>query len=92
MRYFDVLSTEGMKNRLKGMNLEEVQMNSGADTLEKALTMVPPIDFFDDRADLMTVPHRNHFQLLVSSHALEHQTDLVRHFEKVSAMPSAASL
>jgi hypothetical protein len=67
------------------MNKEEL-LSLGSTTLEDAIKKVPQIHFHDDHADLMKIPHRNHFKLIFSSHALEHQTDLVRHFEKVSAL------
>jgi SAM-dependent methyltransferase len=48
---------------------------------------VPAITHYQhDQADLASIPLKNHFQLIMSSHALEHQPDLVRHLQKVSRL------
>jgi SAM-dependent methyltransferase len=86
-KYFDVLTREGMLKMLAKMDKNERFMNSGSFDMVEVAKRVPAIIHYQhDQADLASIPLKNHFQLIMSSHALEHQPDLVRHLQKVSRL------
>jgi SAM-dependent methyltransferase len=69
-RYFDVLSREELIERARVIGIAEPQ--------------VPNIDFISDIGDLSVV--NQDFDVVLSSHCLEHQPDLVRHLQQVQAL------
>jgi SAM-dependent methyltransferase len=68
--YFDVLDQEGLRSRAKDLG-----RNPAA---------CPPIDFVSPTGDLGTVDRR--FRSIFSSHAIEHQPDLIRHLKEVERL------
>jgi SAM-dependent methyltransferase len=68
--YFDVLPQGGLIARAKSIGLDP--------------TGVPHIDWVSPSGDLSTVDRR--FDVVVSSHCLEHQFDLVRHLQGVGKL------
>jgi len=69
-RYFDVFDTEELKRRAD----EDPNPIVTADT-------VPDMHYSDPHGDITTIPET--FSEVFSSHCLEHQPDLISHFEKV---------
>lgn len=69
VRFLDVFDTETL--RAKGLEL-------GLD-----IARIPPIDYVSPGSDLDMVDDT--FDLIVSSHSIEHQTDLVRHLQSVES-------
>jgi len=63
VRYFDVLPTD---------KLREKAAEHGFDA-----SLCPEIDYYDEHADLGVISDR--FEAVVSSHAIEHQPDLIKH-------------
>lgn len=63
VKHFDVLDQAALRKRAS-------ELNRNAQT-------VPYIDFFSTKADLSVVAEK--FKLIISSHAIEHTPDLVRH-------------
>jgi hypothetical protein len=53
--------------------------------LDASLTCVYLSDV-DPNADLNTIEEKNSFAMVLSSHVVEHQLDLVRHFRAVSKL------
>lgn len=70
VKYLDLLDTEELRARA-----EALQLDAGG---------VPSIDFVSPDGSLDAVDET--FELLVSCHSLEHQTDLVGHLNEVSAL------
>ncbi|MGA9422663.1 MAG: methyltransferase domain-containing protein [Rhodanobacteraceae bacterium] len=68
VRYFDVLPTSALKEKAKLHGLDP--------------DSCPSIDFVSETADLSIVT--TEFDAVVSSHAIEHQPDLVRHLNGVA--------
>jgi hypothetical protein len=68
VRYFDVLDRDGLIERAKRLGL-------GHET-------IPHIDYVHPTGDLSVVLQK--FDIVTSSHVVEHQPDLVRHFSQVS--------
>ncbi|KIC47716.1 hypothetical protein RA29_19375 [Tateyamaria sp. ANG-S1] len=69
-RYFDVFDTEELKRRAD----EDPNPIVTADT-------VPDMHYSDPHGDISTIPET--FAEVFSSHCIEHQPDLISHFEKV---------
>lgn len=69
-RYFDVFDTETLKRRAD----EDPNPIVTADT-------VPDMHYSDPHGDIATIPET--FTEVFSSHCIEHQPDLISHFEKV---------
>jgi hypothetical protein len=67
-RYFDLLNTQGMKQKAADEGLDP--------------NTVPEIHFHHGNGDLGVVDER--FGLVVSAHVIEHQPDLIRHLRAVS--------
>ncbi|WP_226945929.1 class I SAM-dependent methyltransferase [Roseomonas sp. FDAARGOS_362] len=70
VQYFDVLSTSELVERARSL---------GVDTRN-----VPRIDFVSPIGDLSVIDRD--FDFVLSSHCIEHQPDLVRHLQRVSAL------
>ena len=68
VRYFDTLSTDGLRRRATEIGIDQ--------------TRIPEIHYVDPNGDLSIV--KEQFDYCVSSHAIEHQPDLVRHLVAVS--------
>ena len=66
-RYFDIKDKKGLINRAKEHNLDT--------------SRIPDIDYVSPTADLKIVKEK--FDLVFSSHCLEHQLDLIEHFKDV---------
>ncbi len=72
VKYFDLMSQEDLMRRAELEGLEQ--------------SSVPFIDFHHKSGDLTVI--NECFSLVVSSHVLEHQPDLVRHLQSVSSLLS----
>jgi SAM-dependent methyltransferase len=70
VKYFDVLDTEGLRQRAASIGIDAAN--------------VPDIDFYDATGSLDAVNEK--FDMVLSSHAIEHQPDLVRHLNKVDSL------
>lgn len=70
VKYIDMLSTDDLRARARSLGL-----NAGG---------VPHIDFVSPDGTLQAVD--DSFELVVSCHNLEHQTDLISHLNEVSAI------
>lgn len=70
VKYFDVLSTDGLRERARQHGLDE--------------KLCPQIDFYSPTGNLSVVDRA--FDAIVSSHAIEHQPDLVQHLAGVSKL------
>ena len=68
VRYVDVLSTEDLRKRAQSLGMDE--------------TKVPTISWVSNGSDLSVV--NDTFDAVVSSHAIEHQPDFVRHLNQVA--------
>ena len=66
--YFDVMNKEGLINRAKQYNLDT--------------SRIPDIDYVSPTADLTIIKEK--FDFVFSSHCLEHQLDLIEHFNNVA--------
>ena len=73
IRYFDVLDYDALKKRA---------VNIGYPIKKKNLT----IHYIDPHGDLNRIPDAGPFSMVTSSHCIEHQLDLVRHFKAVSRL------
>lgn len=67
VRYFDVLSTEGLKAR--------------SEFFSENVSSTPDLDYSSPVGDLRVIDRK--FPTIVSSHCIEHQPDLVRHLRDV---------
>jgi len=67
VKYFDVLSTQELKQRAKHLG--------------KPIEHTPTIDFVDDNGRLEVVDEK--FDVVFSSHNLEHQPDVISHLNQV---------
>lgn len=76
IKYFDVLNTE--------------QLIARANDLNYPIEKVPHIHFVDPKGDLSIVDEK--FDAVVSSHNIEHQPDLIDHFEKVEGILNPGGL
>jgi SAM-dependent methyltransferase len=70
VKYFDLMNTQDLRAKAKGESLNP--------------ETVPEIDFFDPNGDLRVVNER--FDMVVSSHCIEHQPDLIQHLKNVSGL------
>jgi SAM-dependent methyltransferase len=70
VKYFDVLPTEGMRQKAVAHGLDP--------------TLCPSIDFVSETGDLSIIPQQ--FDVALSSHSVEHQPDLIRHFLDVAKL------
>lgn len=70
VRYFDVLDTEALRRRAA----------SGHETADD----FPHIDYVDPSGDLSIIPET--FDVIVSSHCIEHQPDLIHHLIQVETL------
>ncbi|WP_162932951.1 bifunctional 2-polyprenyl-6-hydroxyphenol methylase/3-demethylubiquinol 3-O-methyltransferase UbiG [Roseovarius sp. EL26] len=71
VRYFDVFTTEQLRERAKNDPNDFVTSDTVVD-----------VHFQDDDGDLSTIPET--FDAAFSSHCIEHQPDLVRHLNDIS--------
>lgn len=69
-KYFDVLPTEALKRKAQGHGLDAAQC--------------PPIHFVSETGDLGVITET--FDAVVSSHAIEHQPDLIGHLSGVAKL------
>lgn len=76
VKYFDVLNTE--------------QLIARAQELNYPVEKVPHIHFVDPKGDLSIVNEK--FDAIVSSHNIEHQPDLIDHFQKVERVLNPGGL
>ena len=76
VKYFDVMDQEGLRERAKGHQLDP----DGC----------PYIDYVSPVGDLSVVAET--FDVIISSHAVEHQPDLIKHLQQVKKLlrPSGA--
>jgi hypothetical protein len=72
VKYFDTLSTDDLKKRAQEIGIDH--------------STIPEIDWIDPDGDLTVVEEL--FDCCVSSHAIEHQPDLVRHLINVAGLLS----
>jgi SAM-dependent methyltransferase len=72
VKYFDTLSTDDLKNRAKEIGIDQAN--------------IPEIHWIDPDGDLSVVEEL--FDCCVSSHAIEHSPDLVRHLINVAGLLS----
>jgi hypothetical protein len=72
VKYFDLLPTDALKLRAATEGLDP--------------TSVPEINYFNENGSLLEIKER--FHGVMSSHCLEHQPDLIRHLNEVSALLS----
>jgi SAM-dependent methyltransferase len=70
VRYFDLLNTQGMRQKAEQEGLDP--------------NTVPEIHFYHENGDLGVVDER--FGLVVSAHVIEHQPDLIRHLRAVTSL------
>ena len=68
--YFDVYDTDTLKAR--------------ADQFGLCASTVPKIDYTDPTGNLDVIDRQ--FDIVLSSHSVEHQPDLIRHFQKVERL------
>ncbi len=73
VRYFDVLDTKEMKER---------SILEGGNPEN-----VPFIDYHEPNGDMSVIDER--FEIVLGSHSIEHQTDLIRHLQMVEHLLSA---
>jgi SAM-dependent methyltransferase len=76
VRYFDVLSSEQLRSRAANLGLDPAHC--------------PQIDFVSAVGDLDVVDER--FDVVVSSHSVEHQPDLVHHMRSVTRVLNPGGL
>lgn len=69
VKYFDVMDMEGLQDRARRIGYPSVRP--------------VPIDFVHPKGDLKSIPSQNKFKMVLSSHAIEHQLDFVRHLQDV---------
>jgi predicted SAM-dependent methyltransferase len=82
VRYFDVLDQQGLISRARRIGRELRRL--AAKRLRSwrlDIRKVPKIDFVSPTGDLSVVNKR--FKVIISSHCLEHQPDLIRHLRLV---------
>ena len=72
VKYFDVLDREGLLARANKTNYP--------------VRRVVEIDFVNPTGDLRSIKQPSQFSMILSSHCIEHQLDLVRHFHQVSRL------
>lgn len=72
VRHFDVIDQDGLKARARDMG--------------RNVESVPFIDYVSQECDLSIIQER--FELVVSSHAIEHTPDLVKHLKDISKLLS----
>lgn len=70
VRYFDIFSTKELKQRASQDRNPKVTPDT-----------VPDIHYHDPNGDLSTIPDK--FDIIFSSHCLEHQPDLIGHLNQV---------
>ena len=68
VRYFDVLPTDALRKKAEAHQLDP--------------SLCPEITYYSETADLSVIPDK--FDAVVSSHAIEHQPDLIHHLSDVS--------
>ena len=71
VKYFDILNSEGLRQRAEAIRLPDPPPP-------------PHIDFVSPKGDLSVVAGK--FDAVVSSHCLEHQPDLLKHFMDVARL------
>ena len=76
VKYFDV----GNKEYL----IEKATQMSESERLKFSIENIPDIDFVDPNGNLSTVNQK--FDVIVSSHSIEHQPNLIDHLNKVSSL------
>jgi predicted SAM-dependent methyltransferase len=69
VKYFDVLDLEHLKERAAKIGYPAVRP--------------VPIDYVDPTGNLRNIPDKHAFGMVVGSHMLEHQLDIVRHLQAV---------
>lgn len=70
VKYFDVLNTNELINR--------------AIELGFPTENIPKIDYYSDKADMSLIEDK--FDAIFSSHCIEHQPDLIKHFQQVDKL------
>lgn len=70
VKYFDVLTTKQLQDRAASLGLE--------------VARVPQVNYVSATADLSIV--KDEFDVVISSHAIEHQPDLIRHLQQVEKL------
>jgi hypothetical protein len=74
VKYFDVVNREGILQRAKNtMAYKSFDPN-----------IVPHIDYVDEYGSLDTINER--FDVVISSHCIEHQVDFIKHLQQVSRL------
>ena len=72
IKYFEILNKEKLVERAKTIGL--------------AVKNAVDIDYVHPSGDLSSIPDKKNFSLVVSSHVLEHQLDMVQHFAHVGEL------
>lgn len=76
-KYFDVIDSAGIKQRVIDLNIEEIYGDNGSRIPEH-------IDYVSPVADLTIVDKK--FDFVFSSHAIEHQVDIISHLAVVGSI------
>lgn len=72
VKYFDVLDQIGLKNRSLNCNRPHPLQN------------IPPIDYVEPNGNIKII--KDKFDVVLSCHSIEHQTDFVQHLKDVSSL------
>lgn len=79
VKYFDIMDTDGIKNQILFEKNEAIKnyVDSNAD-----LSKVPHIDYVHKNGDMSSIKEK--FDMVFSSHNIEHQIDLIDHLNQVA--------
>jgi hypothetical protein len=73
VKYFDILNTEELKQRAESLNFSKAQIEN-----------TPEIHYVSKTGDLSIIDEK--FDIIMSSHLIEHQRDLIDHLNQVEGL------